>query len=142
MSEKEELLELYKIHIEMIDRISQRRGVSNQFYTSVISALLGIITFSIDKIKEYKLICTSIALLGFFICIIWIASIHSYKQLNSAKFKVLYKIEEKLVFQFYREEWFILKNNNKYETLTYWEKLSPIVLVIPFIIIFIWGVFK
>lgn len=141
-SESQELIEIYKLHVEMVDRVSQRRGVVNQLYITILSALIGVLTLSSEKEIPINnsLICFSIGLLGIIICILWITKIHAYKQLNSAKFRTLEKIEEKLPFQFYKEEWTILKSNKKYKTLTTLEKISPIVLSIPFFLLIVYAI--
>jgi hypothetical protein len=144
MSEREEILELYKIHVEMIDRVSQRRGALNQFYISILSGLLGVVAFAIDKhLGNYeKVVFIAIGALGIIACCLWVAKIHSYKQLNSAKFKVLDKIEDKLSFSFYKQEWTILNKEKKYLTLTNLEKFSPIIFMIPYFILLIYGLSK
>ncbi|MCB9337590.1 MAG: hypothetical protein H6577_05650 [Lewinellaceae bacterium] len=142
MNEKNELLEIYKIHVELIDRVSQRRGTLNQFYISLLSGLIGIIAFTVkdNALGKYeKTTFMVVGLLGIIISILWIAQIHSYKQINSAKFKVIDKIEEKLVFPFFREEWMVLKSKKRYNTLTNLEKIAPVILLILFVILFIYS---
>jgi len=144
MSEKEELLELYKIHVELSDRVSQRRSVLNQFYITFLTGFLGVVAFMVDKsiIHADSFIYVFTGIIGIIVCIIWFFNIHSYKQLNSAKFDVIFKIEEQLSFQFFRIEWEILKKQKKYNTLSNIEKFTPVVLLILFIFIILYGVIK
>lgn len=43
------LLDQYKLCVEMADRVSSRRIQTNQFYLSLLSALLAIVAFSLNK---------------------------------------------------------------------------------------------
>ena len=72
------------------------------------------------------------------ILIVWIAIsvifyylIKSYKQLNTGKFELIHKIEEKLPLNLYAYEWIVLgegKNKNKYFPFSHIEKRLPIIL--------------
>jgi len=135
MTEKENILEIYKLHVEMIDRLSSRRSSMNQYYIGILSALIGLISM-LNWIKiSYWGGITNILIgsIGVIICFIWKINIQSYKQLSSAKFRVLDKIESKLEFQFYKDEWGLLKNSKKYKTFTSIEKIIPMLMVIRFL---------
>jgi hypothetical protein len=43
---KEHLLEEYKLYVQMADNVSARRAQANQFYISVLSALLAVVAFA------------------------------------------------------------------------------------------------
>ncbi len=49
MSEKEIILEEYKLYVEMADRVSARRIETNKFYITLLTALLAILTLVVDK---------------------------------------------------------------------------------------------
>lgn len=135
-----EILEIYKLHCEMADRTSQRRNQTNQFYITALSVFVGIL--SLSNTSELKPHFNQISLIGgimgLILCIVWAINIRSYRQLNSAKFKVLHEIEKKLEFQFFIEEWKHLgggKFNKKYYRLTVIERYIPALFCIPFIIL-------
>ena len=44
-------------------------------------------------------------ILGIVLTISWLGVIHSHKQLNSEKYRVLHKLEDQLPFQFFKDEW-------------------------------------
>jgi len=56
--------------------------------------------------------------------------IRSYKQLNTAKFKVLHEIEEKLVMNLHKYEWEILEEGKNYKV---YYPFSHIEMLIPWI---------
>lgn len=47
--EVNQILELYKLHVEMTDRVSQRRGSLSQFYITVLTGIIGGLAFIIEK---------------------------------------------------------------------------------------------
>lgn len=99
-----ERLELYKLLVEMADRVSQRRQAANSFYLSVNTLLVsGSAYLGTLHPNPYNIIIISIA--GIAICALWARNIMSYKTLNEAKFGVITDIELKLAEQPFRDEW-------------------------------------
>jgi hypothetical protein len=93
--------ELYKMTVEMADRISARRGVANSFFLTVstgIAALLGT-----KDMRWY------VAVAGIVVAVSWWALLRSYRDLNTAKFEVILAMEERLPVKVYGEEWGRLK---------------------------------
>ena len=111
---KTHILEQYKLYVEMADRVSSRRVQITSFYTSILSALLALL--SITSNKEFfqgpqSFVFLTVAILGLCLCLAWAANINSYKQLNSLKFKVIHEMEIYLPFPCYSREWKILKED-------------------------------
>lgn len=99
-----ERLEIYKLLVEMADRVSQRRQSANSFYLSVNTLLVGGSAF-LGTLGPGARNIVVISIAGIAICILWIMNILSYKTLNGAKFKVITAVEGRLVEQPYQEEW-------------------------------------
>ncbi len=138
---KSHLLEQYKLYVEMADRISARRQSANSFFLSVntaIIALVGYINFG-DKIVSnfYWLI----SLAGMVLCFMWYRLIRSYRDLNSAKFKVIHEMEAVLPVSPYDMEWEKVergKNKKLYSPFTHIEIYIPwVFLLIHFIVVLI-----
>ncbi|MGQ4646501.1 RipA family octameric membrane protein [Lyngbya aestuarii] len=142
------LLEQYKLYVEMMDRVSARRGQANTFYISLLSGLLALLSLIIDKklFLEYQaVVLLATAILGLVLCYVWYANINSYKQLNSLKFKVINEIEPYLPFPCYLREWEILKEENKsqqYRRLTKVEKYVPFILAIPYLCLLVYSIYR
>ena len=70
----------------------------------------------------------------------WYVSVDYYLRLNSRKYKVLKKLEEKLAYQFYKEEWDRLGKDRSYQT--YWQlalnQLSVPILFFTIFTILLW----
>ena len=135
------LIEQYKMYVESADKVSERRGQTNAFYISVLTALLVILSLIVEKnvfSEQSNLVFLTIGLLGVFLCLIWWFNIQSYKQLNSAKFKVIHDIEAHLPYACFDKEWDHLGRGNdskKYRKLTVIEKFVPLILSIPYLIL-------
>ena len=131
-----QLFEIYQIYVELTDRVSQRRGNSNNFFLSIITSFIGLVGF-VSPFMNDSFKGTSIYLISFFgimLCFIWFVNINSYKQLNKLRFAVIQEIEKNLVFPCFTREWQILKENKmKYYRLSKIEKFVPLLFMIPFV---------
>jgi hypothetical protein len=108
--ERGERLEIYKLLVEMSDRVSQRRQSANSFYLSVNTLLVGGSAY-LGTLRPGPMNVIVISVAGIAICAVWIINILSYKTLNQAKFKVINALESKLVEQPFHDEWAHLDPN-------------------------------
>ena len=102
---KEHLLEQYKLYVEMADRISGRRQTANSFFLSINTAIVAFVSdvgLCAGKGANFYWV---ISCAGMVLCFFWYRMIRSYKDLNSAKFKVIHEMEAKLPFAPYDLEW-------------------------------------
>jgi len=134
MNEKEEILELYKLHSNFAQDITKIRQQIHKFYISLLSLIMTFVTF----LEIKNLLLNNILIICFFcpipilICFFWYMNIDSYKKLNIAKFKMLNKLENKLTLKPYKIELCYLIQN-KYLELTYIEQKIPIIFSLPFL---------
>jgi hypothetical protein len=89
--------ELYKLAVEMADRISARRGVANSFFLTVNTALLALL--GSQDVRWYP------AAAGIVMCVTWWALLKSYRDLNRAKFDIILAMEMQLPTRVYGDEW-------------------------------------
>ncbi len=142
---KEHLLEQYKLYVEMADRISDRRGQTNMFYISLLSVLLALLSIVIGRNTlngSQAVIFMTMGILGLGLCVLWNINIRSYRQINSGKFKVIHEMEQNLPFNCYDREWEILGKGKKaksYLQLTRVEQYVPIILAVPYLVLFIYS---
>jgi hypothetical protein len=90
-------LELYKLAVEMADRVSARRGIANSFFLTAntgVAALLGN-----QHVRWY------LPVAGIVFSTTWWALLKSYRDLNAAKFAVILGMEERLPVRVYGDEW-------------------------------------
>lgn len=144
-----DLLEQYKLYVEMADRISARRAQMNSFYITLLTGLLAFISIlgnkdisGFQKANVQVVGILAVSILGMILCLIWYFNIKSYKQLNSGKFKVIGEMEKCMPFPCYDREWAIIKNDKRYQgfvTQTQVEKNLPIILAIPYVGLFVYA---
>ena len=125
-----ELLEIYKLHAELADRVSRRREGANKFYAGLITAVLlaAFLGYGAAAIPV-KAILTAGGVLGALLSVSWYIVIRSYRQLNAGKFDALHELEEKLAYPFFKREWELLeegRNRSRYWKLTVVETGLPI----------------
>lgn len=130
-----DVLELYKVTVEMADRVSARRGAANQFYLTLQSTLLGVpAIFSAFGRDEFDpLRATVLAAIGAITSVTWWLQLRSYRDLNAAKFNVINRIErDYLPVQPFSDEWASLKQDPlpkwrpRYAELGFVERFVPV----------------
>ena len=145
------ILEQYKLYVEMADRISERRMSTNRFYMTLLSGLLIMISFVVNKdninalADQQFIIYLATGILGVLVCIIWYVNIRSYRQLNTAKFQVIHEMEERLSYSPYKIEWEILgkaHDYKKYFQLSRIEAYVPLILLLPYLTLIIYSIKK
>lgn len=159
--ERQELLEIYKLHAELADHMSQRREGANRLY---VSLLVGLLLFagtvqrfgtsgSVDGISaDTVLIWTGI--LGVGLSVSWHFVLRSYRKINACKFIVLQDLERYLAYAFFTKEDLQLKKDpqsevdsqskdmkhNPYWKRSVWANTLPLFSSALFIIVFLFGV--
>ena len=88
---KEHLFEQYKLYVESIDNISDRRQNANNYFITINTVLISLLGFSFESnfLSSGEWVRIVVAVVGTVICIIFWFLIRSYKQLNTGKFHVL-----------------------------------------------------
>jgi hypothetical protein len=136
---KSQIFEQYKLFVESAEKVSEKRSNTNKFYVGIITFIFGFVTIILqnsDKITPeiQKISLFIIFILGFLISLFWLENIKAYKQTNSAKYKVINRMERRLPFQPFEEEWQILKKGN-YRTLSNIESTIPLVFSFAFLLL-------
>ena len=146
MNEKQELLEIYKLHAELADSISHQRSTANRFYLLILSG--GVALFPVSLLHKTGVplawLMVGFGFFGVFLAAAWYIVIRSYRQLNSGKFKALHELEEKLAYPFFKREWDLLEHGT--ERKTYWrltvvETFVPATFILGFSLLLIAGIY-
>ena len=137
---KGHLLTQYQLYIEGMEKISDRRQNANNYFITVNTVLISLlgVFFQTKIFENIGWIKSLVALVGVIICIIFWFLLRSYKQLNTGKFKVIHKIEQKLPVALYDYEWKILgegKNKKLYFPFSHIEMVIPWVFGIIYVIL-------
>jgi len=133
--QQNELLELYKLHAELADRVSGRREAANHLYVGVLTAILIFPAVLMRFGGVPDIIYIAIGVLGMLLSVAWFIVIRSYRQLNTGKFLALNELEKQLAYPFYQKEWQFLGEGeriSKYWKLTVVETFMPLVFFLFF----------
>ena len=137
-SSQDRLLEIYKLHADLADRVSQRREGANRLHVSLLSGFLvflaALLRFGSGEMATSALLLFS-GIIGMSISGSWYIVIRSYRQLNTGKFAALDELEQKLDYPFFRREWELLergRNRNRYWKLTVVETFLPTIFFLLF----------
>ncbi len=147
MDEKQELLEIYKLHAELADSVSRQRGTANRFYMLVLSGL-AVLVSAFGQSKNgvpLDLLMIGFGILGMLLSLAWYTIIRSFRQLNSGKFKALHELEEKLAYPFFKREWDLLEKGTERKTYWRWrltvvETFVPIIFFVFFTVLLLSGI--
>ncbi|MFF3787447.1 hypothetical protein [Streptomyces sp. NPDC001933] len=139
-----EVLDLYKLAVEMADRVSARRGTANAFFLSVQTTFIALVSFGFPRLSESPWwVSLAVFLAGFTLSATWWMQLRSYRDLNTAKFKVINKLEERLPVKIFADEWKELKRDpipawrERYAELGASERTIPVVFVAAHLLLFV-----
>ena len=137
-AERKELLDLYKLHTELADRVSQRREGANRLYVSLLAGLAAflavLLRFGVGDFSV-RLVLGSVGAVGIALSASWYVVLRSYRQLNSGKFQALFELESKLSYPFFQREWDLLgagQDRSRYWRLTVVEVGLPCIFFVIF----------
>jgi hypothetical protein len=103
----QQYLELYKLAMEMADRVSARRATANAFFLTVNTALMAFV--SSGSLTALWLVAFAVVAQS----VMWWVLLKSYRDLNAAKFGVITKMENHLEIKVFEEEWKRLKDGRQ-----------------------------
>ncbi|MEE4419010.1 MULTISPECIES: hypothetical protein [Streptomyces] len=131
------VLELYKLAVEMADRVSARRGQANAFFLTIQTAFVSVVGVALPNLRaEPVWVAPVIALAGVAISMTWWLQLRSYRDLNRAKFAVINAIETQLPVQVFTDEWRQLTRTPeiprrvRYAELGFSERMIPWIFVL------------
>jgi hypothetical protein len=132
------ILEQYKLYVEMADRVSSRRGLTNTFFLTLNTAIftaIGLFWKDRPSVSPWVLALPLVIALGQ--CAAWWWIVRSYRQLNTAKFKVVGALEDRLpASAYWRAEWIALGEGTdwrKYLPLSHLEQWVPVLFALVYL---------
>ena len=147
-SEQDQLLDIYKLHAELADRVSQRREGANRLYVSLhvglVVFLAALLRFGFGDAPE-DLVLGTVGGIGALLSVSWFLVIRSYRQLNTEKFRVLHELEKRLAYQFFTLEWDPQTKggkSNRYWKLTQVEVSLPVIFFALFLALTSYSILK
>jgi hypothetical protein len=133
----QQYLELYKLAVEMADRVSARRATANAFFLTVNTALLAFVSSGLDDMLRL------VALAGIALSGAWWVLLKSYRDLNAAKFDVITEMEKNLEAHIFDDEWKRLKEKRqeswrgRYAEFGVVERFVPLIFALLYAAVFV-----
>ena len=150
-SEPSHLFDMYKLMVEMADRISARRATANSFFFTLHSGLAAIVGLlnsarqseqsgAPETVDRFGL--SFVAIIGLVLAAAWWLQLRSYRDLNAAKFKVINDLEHRLQARPFADEWEHLKSASRnkkwlsrYLELGFAERKVPMVFAALYVVL-------
>jgi hypothetical protein len=132
----EGLLDIYKLAVEMADRISARRAAASSFFLAAQTALVALVGATSKRHWAF-------AVPGLVLAATWWLLLRSYRHLNAEKFKVIQAMEKRLPASPFQDEWDALKPTStgrlreRYVELGLLERIVPALFGAIFIAILV-----
>ena len=135
------LLDQYRLLVESSERVVARRQTANTFFLSINSALLVFGALLLREGDPLSVVggglTSGLSALGFGICFVWRRMVTSFRQLNTAKFRVIHLLEEHLPAAVFTAEWDALGGGDDPSLYRPFTRLET---SIPFGLMVIYGV--
>lgn len=132
------LIDQYKLYVEMADRVSARRQQANSYFLSINTAMLAFVGYITSKDSSDYI--WMIGASGVALSVLWFYLITSYRDLNTAKWKVVHHIEKQLPITPYAAEWKAMgegKDAALYRPLSHIERGVPWVFLLMHVYVFL-----
>ncbi len=136
-----DLFEQYKHYVESAEKISERRVSANNFLLTVnafLVTLYGVIATSTHNTQWAVLV----PIAGLLVSLTWYRIITSYRDLNTAKFRVIHELEQHMPAALYDHEWAVAEQGRgkAYHPSTHLERWIPIIFMMLYVLLATAGV--
>ncbi|MEU3710974.1 RipA family octameric membrane protein [Streptomyces catenulae] len=134
------VLEQYKLCVEMADRVSSRRNLTNTFFLTLNTAVVAAAAAG-SGIHGSAWVRSAGLMILLTQCLAWFVTMRSYRQLNAAKYAVIGALERRLPALAYSDaEWVALgegRDWRRYLPLTYVEQWVPLIFAAAYVVGFL-----
>lgn len=134
---QDHLLDQYKLYVESAQRISERRLHSGNFFLAINSSLVAAFGITLSSFGKHRWNVV-IPLTGILVSVVWLRVVKSYKDLNTAKFKVIHEMEAHLPAALFKYEWHVCgwgEDTKKYRPLTHSEQWVPVAFMVFYLVL-------
>src|SRR3989442_4466442 len=90
---KDHLLEQYKLYVASSQHVSDRRLTSGNYFLAINSSLVTLFGLALSSFGHHRWNVV-IPVAGMLVCLVWDSLVKSYKDLNTAKFRVIHELEQ------------------------------------------------
>lgn len=136
---EDHLLDQYKKYLDMADKISDRRSAANTFFLTINTGLIS--AFGLTKLlsdQNLRFLFVTGGVAAVLLSYSWYRLIRAYRDLSTAKFKVVHEIEKFLPIRPFDAEWEAVgrgENKNLYWPFTHIEQFVPWIFIALYILV-------
>ena len=130
-TKEQDIHAIWQTCVEMANAVSQRRDTMNNLFVTLNNAVIAAISWMWDIKTAF--LCAA----GLVICVVWLLYINNFKRLNSAKFKIINELEQKMGVSPFKDEWDVLQKTKRYIKGTTLERILPIAFAVGYIVVFV-----
>jgi hypothetical protein len=125
---QDHLLEQYKLFVDSSLRVSEKRISTGNYLLTVSSSLMTVFGIA-TTLQVGGRWLSIIPIAGLLVSLTWFSLIRAYKDLNTAKFKVIHELEDYLPVALFRYEWHScdLGKGKTYKPITHLERWIPLI---------------
>src|SRR5450755_3976692 len=130
---QDHLLEQYKLYVDSAQKVSEKRISASNYLLTVSSSLLTLFGVIATQTSGTWLIIIPFA--GLLVSFAWFSMVASYKDLNTAKFKVIHELEQHLPAALFAYEWHYCDQGKgkSYTPTTHVERWIPGIFALVYV---------
>ncbi|HEV8413029.1 MAG TPA: hypothetical protein VGQ49_05510 [Bryobacteraceae bacterium] len=137
------LLEQYKLYVQSVQQVSDRREKANNYFFAINSSLIALYAVASAAFGN-QLWYGVLPVVGCLVSLTWYSLVSSYKNLNTSKFRIIHELERHLPAALFRSEWEVCGYGagTKYRPLTHIERIIPMLFGFLYLLLLaytIWG---
>jgi hypothetical protein len=131
---QEHLLEQYKLFVDSSLKVSEKRISTGNYLLTVSSSLMTVFGIA-STLRVGGRWLSIIPVAGLLVSLTWYSLIRAYKNLNTAKFKVIHELEDYLPVALFRYEWHSceLGQGRAYRPITHLERWIPLIFAVVYV---------
>lgn len=140
---QDHLLEQYKMYVESSQKVSEKRISTGNYLLTVNSSLLTLFGVASTN-RDIGGWLALIPVAGLLVSLTWYSLVESYKNLNTAKFKVIHEMEDRLPAALFRYEWHRCEQGQgrAYRPITHLERWIPLIFGVVFLALGVYSFFR
>jgi hypothetical protein len=137
---QQHVLAQYQLYVESAQKVSEKRISTGNYLLTVSSSLMTVFGIASSQQVAGRWLAI-IPVAGLLVSLTWFSLIKAYKDLNTAKFKVIHELENYLPMALFRYEWHSceLGKGKTYKPITHLERWIPLIFAGVYVVLTIYA---
>ena len=137
---QEHVLRQYELYVDSSQKVSEKRISTGNYLLTVSSSLMTVFGIASSQHAAGPWLAV-IGVAGLLVSITWFSIIKAYKDLNTAKYKVIHELENYLPMGLFRYEWHACDagKGRTYKPITHLERWIPLIFAGVYVVLTIYA---